>query len=114
MDEPFTGIEKRIKSRMQKTTKKNAGLCATCARAATCTDPKASGRPVIFCEEFNGSRQNSVAEKPNLSAVAENVDVKPKAGKSTELKGLCINCEIRDTCTFPKAEGGIWHCEEYR
>ncbi len=53
-------------------------------------------------------------ENPDISAVTDNEDVRPRAGKPGELKGLCANCEIRDTCTFPKAEGGIWHCEEYR
>jgi hypothetical protein len=27
---------------------------------------------------------------------------------------LCLNCEVRESCKFPKAEGGVWHCEEYR
>lgn len=29
-------------------------------------------------------------------------------------RGLCINCDVRDTCTFPKPEGGVWFCEEYQ
>lgn len=28
-------------------------------------------------------------------------------------KGLCINCANRETCLLPRAEGGVWHCEEY-
>jgi len=28
--------------------------------------------------------------------------------------GLCKSCANRETCTFPKPEGGVWHCEEYR
>jgi NADH-quinone oxidoreductase subunit E len=28
-------------------------------------------------------------------------------------KGLCLNCANRETCTFPKPEGGVWHCDEY-
>jgi len=30
-----------------------------------------------------------------------------------EYTGLCVNCIHRDTCTFPKCEGGRTHCEEY-
>jgi len=30
------------------------------------------------------------------------------------VKGLCINCENRNTCKFIKPNGGVWHCEEYR
>jgi hypothetical protein len=29
------------------------------------------------------------------------------------LKGLCMNCAYRETCLYPKPEGGVWHCEEY-
>ncbi len=28
-------------------------------------------------------------------------------------QGLCMNCDLRDTCAFPAPEGGVWHCEEY-
>jgi len=28
--------------------------------------------------------------------------------------GLCVNCEDRETCIYPKPEGGVWRCEEYR
>jgi hypothetical protein len=27
--------------------------------------------------------------------------------------GLCMNCLHRDTCTFPRPEGGVWRCNEY-
>jgi hypothetical protein len=109
-----SGIEERMESRMRTTTKKNVGLCATCASAATCTFPKESGRPVVFCEEFDGCQRNGAVENPDISAVPDTAEDKPRAVRSRELKGLCANCEIRETCTFPKAEGGIWHCEEYR
>ena len=28
--------------------------------------------------------------------------------------GLCSTCEVADTCTCPKPEGGVWRCEFYR
>jgi hypothetical protein len=31
-----------------------------------------------------------------------------------DLKGLCVNCELRDECMFTKPEEGVWHCEEYQ
>ena len=27
--------------------------------------------------------------------------------------GLCATCDNRNTCTFPKPPGGVWHCEEF-
>ena len=29
-------------------------------------------------------------------------------------KGLCINCDNRNTCKLIQPNGGVWHCEEYR
>lgn len=28
--------------------------------------------------------------------------------------GICQDCAIRSTCSFPRAPGGIWHCAEYQ
>ncbi len=79
------------------------GLCSTCKLAATCAFPREAGRPVRFCDEFEGEEKVEVV-KPKV-----------KAKKSTvnDLKGLCRLCDKASTCTFPKHEGGVWHCEEY-
>ncbi len=29
-------------------------------------------------------------------------------------KGLCMNCDERETCMLPRPESGVWHCEEYK
>ena len=29
-------------------------------------------------------------------------------------RGLCCTCEDCRVCKYPKPEGGVWHCEEYR
>jgi hypothetical protein len=36
------------------------------------------------------------------------------AGSDRIHRGLCLNCDVRNTCTFPKPEGGVWFCEEYQ
>jgi hypothetical protein len=38
-------------------------------------------------------------------------DEAPDRG-TTELKGLCVQCARRDSCTYPKPAGGVWHCDE--
>lgn len=38
---------------------------------------------------------------------------KRSAKEAGDYKGLCMNCTNRETCLLPKAEGGVWHCEEY-
>jgi hypothetical protein len=79
------------------------GLCATCKLAATCTFPRQPGHPVRFCDEFDGEVKVE-ASKPKAS---------PKKVTVNELKGLCRLCDKAAACTFPKGEGGVWHCEEY-
>lgn len=29
------------------------------------------------------------------------------------LRGLCVNCDRRYDCTYPKPPGGVWSCDEY-
>ena len=83
-------------------------LCVTCNYGPECTSRKNIVRPVYFCENFDDYTKPEQAE----------VEVRPTPGKavdekSQEFKGLCLNCDHRDTCAFPKPESGVWHCEEY-
>ena len=35
---------------------------------------------------------------------------KPSTGN---LRGLCVNCDHRYECTFPRPVRGVWSCDEY-
>jgi hypothetical protein len=89
------------------------GLCSTCKHADACASSRDPDELVLHCEEFEveGPLPMAVAGKEraarNRPPVTQNED-------SAEHYGLCRNCENRETCLFPKPEGGIWHCEEYR
>ena len=96
-------------SRLKHESKGYYGLCITCNYAAECVTARNSSEPVIFCEMFDDYIEPAQAEKPKLQAKSV-----PVEKDVNELKGLCVNCEERHTCKFPKPEGGIWHCEEYR
>jgi len=82
------------------------GLCTQCVHASTCTFPRDPSRPIRSCDEFE--------EHPSLRSRAPARTVAPEGPSAgvPELKGLCRHCAIRLTCTFPKPEGGIWHCDE--
>jgi hypothetical protein len=91
-------------------------ICSCCSDASICTFPKNPGQPILQCEEFKGYeprpgetifKNDSLTTDPKLMSSAEEKNL----GK---YKGLCNICEDREICTFPKAEGGVWHCEEYR
>jgi hypothetical protein len=96
----------------------HAGLCASCLSAPECTFPRASGRPVLECEEFNGfsSVLSGRVSKKNLR-LAGPPALRGNPGHPTEnsssAKGLCTLCENLRTCTYPRPEGGVWHCEDY-
>jgi hypothetical protein len=79
------------------------GLCMTCIHTETCGFRRDVSQPVIECDEFDIGKtpESTVQEK----AAAE----KP----TEEFKGLCINCDLRHECKFPRPAEGVWHCEEY-
>jgi hypothetical protein len=81
-------------------------ICTTCIHAKTCIYYARSRYPVMFCEEFSSG---SAALK-----TAVEVRGKDSSVSKTNARGLCANCELRDTCTFPDKETGVWYCEEYR
>jgi hypothetical protein len=88
------------------------GLCSTCRHAPSCTFPRDPEKPAFYCEEFeiesapSKKRAGVKAPQPTASFVG--------VKESARLIGLCSDCEGRQTCVFPKPEGGVWHCEEYR
>ena len=90
------------------------GLCATCKHALTCTFPRNENRPVMFCEEFEGYDTRSTGPMPPQASVhSASQTPSVSASQDPTLKGLCVSCARRDTCTFPKPEGGVWQCEEF-
>jgi hypothetical protein len=89
-----------------------AGLCLTCVNAPGCIYIENQKSVVLLCKEFNGYTN------PPMKATISNVLSKTTSDAwkvdFEKYKGLCANCEIRETCEFPKSEGGVWHCEEYQ
>lgn len=90
------------------------GICAHCVNASECAYPKDAGRPTLFCDEFEGFEPRAMAR---VSSIHEKCKAAPQADSSKELalyKGLCRTCANNDGCDFPKPEGGVWRCEEYK
>lgn len=88
-------------------------LCSTCMNVNDCAFLIGSSRPVLNCEEFETEAfvPARTASKNLLPIVELSVS---ENGDSVRYAGLCIDCEDRNDCMFPKPEGGVWHCEEYR
>ena len=88
-------------------------ICSICKNAPGCTFPKDSQKPVLNCEEFEVDTCPSVKTTgKDESPATDSGD--PEDEDSGNFIGLCSDCDNRKTCVFPKPEGGIWHCEEYR
>ena len=92
------------------------GLCSCCSLAPTCTYPRVSGRSILQCDEFDGITRPpeqvvKMKEKPPANRFSETVSDVQGRSNST---GLCAYCDGLKNCTYPKPEGGVWHCEEYR
>jgi hypothetical protein len=91
------------------------GLCSTCEGAANCTFPRDPERPILHCDELDSYKPEIVTVKEAAGAELTTPKAVSRAKQKEvgEYKGLCVNCENRETCTFPKPEGGVWHCDEY-
>ncbi|MBI4834551.1 MAG: hypothetical protein HY811_07020 [Planctomycetes bacterium] len=82
-------------------------LCVNCKNIPECSLHNSTDKPVQHCNEYEclpGGSGLNLASNPN--AMMEK--------NSRQYKGLCMNCENRETCNRPQPEGGICHCEEYR
>jgi hypothetical protein len=86
------------------------GLCQTCDHASNCGYVRSSEQPVVFCEEFDSSALPMVADAQLEAPAPTAADMR----LWDEYKGLCVNCDMRETCAIRKPETGIWHCEEYK
>ena len=104
-------------SKKQKTIKSKqdiGGLCLTCKANPYCTYKKERARAIVFCDEFEDTEtlnikpENGMINQVNHTVCNQDEKVFP------DLKGLCVNCEIKERCDFPKPEWGVWHCEEYK
>ena len=103
-----TGFDNSLSSK----TNFQRGLCGTCKHAAVCIFPRDYHRPVLQCEEFEGEELSAERSKKPAIKLISKADLQEKA-RSAQYKGLCTLCAIRESCTFPKSESGVWHCEEY-
>lgn len=83
------------------------GLCAACEHAPDCTHARASGMPIFGCDDASPL---AIAIAPTTGIDVAHPVTPPKRFAA---KGLCATCERFPKCTYPKLEGGVWHCDEF-
>lgn len=109
--DPQTYLPKKSKEKIWIDPKKYSGLCVCCSSSSVCTYSRDPGRPVLQCEEFEGISMSRVRKETTSGNHLSGSSLHPQG--SGYSAGLCTNCENLNTCTYPKPEGGLWHCEEY-
>ena len=92
------------------------GICSTCNDAPTCKNSRNSTHPVWHCEQFDNYTPQVIDAFDNnmISKGGLQISSKPEAANLEKYKGLCINCDHRETCIHSHTEGGVWHCAEYQ
>jgi hypothetical protein len=92
------------------------GICSTCRNMATCCYFATRG-PVFFCELFEVEGHTPPNPAPPVRRAPRRRPAPARVGNPVReiprLKGLCVNCELRSTCTYPRPPEGVWYCEEY-
>jgi len=97
---------------------KSTSICQTCihfSECAHCQECQRQGKAILHCEDFDDRPALFVVEGESIN------DGERRANSSKasipyikgRMKGLCLNCEIRESCRYPIRDGGVWHCEEY-
>ncbi len=93
-------------------SRKMPGICQSCLFFPECSLRRDKETPVCFCELFECTS--------DVESSAREIDLDHCPGDSNpefcdrSLKGLCMNCENRTTCRYPRQEGGVWHCSDYK
>ena len=91
------------------------GLCATCKKVDNCVNVQNDDLPVVECEEYEADGL-TFSETIEVDVPTATEKAKPTAREAegeTAIEGLCETCIHRESCTFPRLEGGVWHCEHY-
>jgi hypothetical protein len=97
-----------MEKKMQAGREVGRGLCESCVHDPTCTYPRKPGIRVRNCLEFQGELLDE-----SLRSVAAVRPAGANPGSPQREPGLCAWCDRQSTCTYPKASGGVWFCEEY-
>jgi len=89
------------------------GLCDTCNNEASCFHHARRG-PALFCEMFDDFVPPDTILAGRVAApTSRQFSVNYADEAPVRQGGLCANCEHASHCGHAKAEGGVWHCEDY-
>jgi hypothetical protein len=97
-----------------KYTAAQLGICAKCKRMELCTSRKNWIGPIIDCEDFDDRRATAPDLAVESQSFAMNKSIDLAAPEEAEIyKGICSNCDNRETCGYRTSDQAVWYCEEY-
>jgi len=85
------------------------GLCTNCNNAVQCQfiDITNTKNPIHFCEEYRLRDSTTIYS-------TETVDSARSPNQAHDhSQGLCMSCTQKETCKYPSALHGVWHCEDF-
>lgn len=85
------------------------GVCAACKYDPECIFEANASGVILECAQFEMGFREQPARPTPIQARAVSGTAKDTNGYA----GLCTSCDNRETCIYPKPEGGVWRCEEY-
>jgi NADH:ubiquinone oxidoreductase subunit E len=97
-----------------KYTAAQLGICANCSRMVLCTSRKNWIGPIRDCDDFDDRRAAAPtsAVEPLSFPIDKSIDL--AAPEEAEIyKGICSNCDNRETCGYRTPGQAVWFCEEY-
>jgi len=113
VSEETSGLEESISAEVRKIgieeLREYGGLCSTCVNASACGYRRAPLKAVWDCCDFEPETAPVNTLSPTVSPLKSFAEDKNPGGYA----GLCVNCEHRETCTYTRPEGGVWHCGDY-
>lgn len=89
------------------------GLCTTCEQSSRCALRATAYTAVWHCEEFDDRPRGGLAAPARPHVDLRLHDETPANGSGSLPRGICANCGVLSTCLLPRAEGGVFWCEEY-
>lgn len=89
------------------------GICTTCNSLGSCSLRSNRRQKIVHCEEFDDRNESNEPPQSPVEGSEPEEDQLEQEPVNSRLRGLCVNCARASECTFPRPEGGVWHCEEY-
>jgi len=90
------------------------GICSACIHEAACIYARSAAQIVLNCGQFEPCPPRAPEPADQDRAELAALWGLPADEESSHYPGLCVNCEDRHICRYPKPAGGVWQCGEYR